>query len=144
MSSAFFRSPEFQDRGYFVYRFYPVTFGRKPDFVEFVPDFAKVSGFLSDAELEAAKVAFITEFMSRPAFVAKFNGLTDTQYVDTLLATAQCNVTSSRLLDRGPGQWHAHAGGGVARYCGEFGGLQQVLQPGFRGDAVLWVPATRS
>ena len=92
VSSAFFRSPEFQDRGYFVYRFYPVSFGRKPDFVEFVPDIAKVSGFLSDAELEAAKVAFIAMFMNRPAFVAKFNGLTDTQYVDTLLTTAQ--VTS--------------------------------------------------
>jgi hypothetical protein len=69
-----------------------VAFGRKPDFAEFVPDIAKVSGFLSDAELEAAKVAFIAELMSRPAFVAKFNGLTDTQYVDTLLATA--GVTS--------------------------------------------------
>ena len=92
VSSNFFRSPEFQDRGYFVYRFYPVSFGRKPDFVEFVPDIAKVSGFLSDAELEAAKVAFIAEFMSRPAFQTKFNGLTDTQYVDTLLSTAQ--VTS--------------------------------------------------
>jgi Bacterial Ig domain/Calx-beta domain/Domain of unknown function (DUF4214) len=92
VSSAFFRSPEFQDRGYFVYRLYPVAFGRKPDFAEFVPDIAKVSGFLSDAELEAAKVAFIAELMSRPAFVAKFNGLTDTQYVDTLLATA--GVTS--------------------------------------------------
>jgi plastocyanin len=92
VSSAFFRSPEFQDRGYFVYRFYPVSFGRKPDFAEFVPDLAKVSGFLSDAELEAAKVAFIADFMSRPAFMTKFNGLNDTQYVDTLLATAQ--VTS--------------------------------------------------
>ncbi|MDQ3472736.1 MAG: M12 family metallo-peptidase [Acidobacteriota bacterium] len=92
VSSAFFRSPEFQDRGYFVYRFYPVAFGRKPEYVEFVPDLAKVSGFLSDAELEAAKVGFIAEFMSRPGFFAKFNGLTDTQYVDTLLSTAQ--VTS--------------------------------------------------
>jgi hypothetical protein len=92
VSSAFFRSPEFQDRGYFVYRFYPVSFGRKPDYIEFVPDLAKVSGFLSDTELEAAKVAFIAEFMLRPAFVTKFNGLNDTQYVDTLLATAQ--VTS--------------------------------------------------
>ncbi len=89
VSSAFFRSAEFQGRGYFIYRFYPVAFGRKPDFVEFIPDLAKVSGFLSDAELEAAKVAFITEFMSRPAFVTKYNGLNDTQYVDTLLATAQ-------------------------------------------------------
>ena len=88
VSSAFFRSPEFQDRGYFVYRFYPVSFGRKPDYVEFVPDLAKVSGFLSDAELEAAKQAFIAEFMSRPAFVMKFNGLNNTAYVDMLLTTA--------------------------------------------------------
>ncbi|HET6671461.1 MAG TPA: Ig-like domain-containing protein [Pyrinomonadaceae bacterium] len=88
VSSAFFRSPEFQDRGYFIYRFYPVSFGRKPEYVEFVPDLAKVSGFLSDAELEAAKVAFITEFMSRPAFVTKFNGLNNTEYVDLLLSTA--------------------------------------------------------
>jgi uncharacterized repeat protein (TIGR01451 family) len=89
VSSAFFRSAEFQGRGYFIYRFYPVAFGRKPDFVEFIPDLAKVSGFLSDAQLEAAKVAFIDEFMSRPAFVTKYSGLNDTQYVDTLLATAQ-------------------------------------------------------
>ena len=88
VSSAFFRSPEFQGRGYFVYRFYPVSFGRKPDYAEFTPDLAKVSGFLTDAELEAAKVAFITEFMNRPAFVTKFNGLDNTQYVDALLVTA--------------------------------------------------------
>ena len=88
VSSAFFRSPEFQDRGYFVYRFYPVSFGRKPDYAEFAPDIAKLSGFLSDAELDAAKLEFIAAFMNRPGFVTKFNGLTDTQYVDTLLATA--------------------------------------------------------
>ena len=88
VSSAFFRSPEFQARGYFLYRFYPVAFGRKPDYDEFTPDLAKVSGFLTDAELEAAKVAFITDFMNRPAFVTKFNGLDNTQYVDTLLSTS--------------------------------------------------------
>ena len=49
VSSAFFRSPEFQGRGYFVYRFYPVAFGRKPDYEEFSPDLAGVSGFLTDA-----------------------------------------------------------------------------------------------
>jgi photosystem II stability/assembly factor-like uncharacterized protein len=92
VSSSFFRSPEFQGRGYFVYRFYPVAFGRKPDYDEFSPDLAKVGGFLSDAQLEAAKQAFIAEFMSRPAFVAKFNGLSNTEYVDALLTTAQ--VTS--------------------------------------------------
>ncbi len=55
---------------------------------------AKVSGFLSDAELEAARVAFIAEFMSRPAFVTKFDGLNNTQYVDTLLSTAQITHTN--------------------------------------------------
>ena len=88
VSGNFFQSAEFQQRGYFVYRFYPVAFGRKPDYAEFIPDLARVSGFLSDTQLEAAKVAFITEFMSRPAFVATYNGLNDTQYVDTLLTTA--------------------------------------------------------
>ena len=90
-SSAFFRSPEFQGRGYFVYRFYPVSFGRKPDYSEFMPDLAKVSGFLTDAELEAAKVDFVNEFMSRPAFVTKFNGLDNAAYIDTLLSTAGVN-----------------------------------------------------
>ncbi len=88
VSSSFFRSPEFQVRGYFVYRFYPVSFGRKPDYDEFTPDLAKVSGFLSDAELEAAKLAFVNDFMNRPAFITKFSGLTNDQYVDTLLSTA--------------------------------------------------------
>jgi hypothetical protein len=88
VSGAFFQSPEFQQRGYFVYRFYPVAFGRKPDYAEFIPDLARVSGFLSDAQLEAAKVAFVNDFMARPAFVNAYNSLGNTQYVDTLLATA--------------------------------------------------------
>ena len=91
VSSAFFRSPEFQGRGYFLYRFYPVAFGRKPDYDEFRADLTKISGFLSDAELESAKQEFVVAFMTRPAFATKFNSLDDTSYVDTLLSTA--NVT---------------------------------------------------
>jgi hypothetical protein len=88
ISSAFFRSSEFQGRGYFLYRFYPVAFGRKPDYQEFLQDRWRFSGFLPDAQLEAAKVTFVSEFMSRSAFATKFNGLDNTQYVDTLLSTA--------------------------------------------------------
>lgn len=88
VSGAFFQSPEFLSRGYFIYRLYPVSFGRKPDYIEFIENFWKVSGFRTDAELEAAKVAFIAEFMGRPEFAAKFDGLSNTQYVDTLLSTA--------------------------------------------------------
>ena len=94
VSGNFFQSPEFQQRGNFLYRFYPVSFGRKPDYAEFIPDLARVSGFLTDAQLETAKLAFIDDFMARPAFVTKFNHLDNTQYVDTLLSTAGVTSTS--------------------------------------------------
>lgn len=98
VSSIFFQSAEFQQRGNFVYRFYPVSYGRKPDYAEFVPDLASVSGFLSDPQLEAAKLGFIAEFMSRPAFVSSYNGLNNTQYVDTLLTTAGVTLASRQAM----------------------------------------------
>ncbi len=95
VSQQFFQSAEFQDRGYFVYRFYDVAFGRKPDYGEFVPDLASVSGFLDANQLEAAKVAFIAGFMARPAFVSAYNSLTNTQYVDALLNNANAGISAS-------------------------------------------------
>ncbi len=59
VSSSFFRSPEFQGAVTSSIAFIRCAFGRKPDYDEFTPDLAKVSGFFTDAELEAAKVAFI-------------------------------------------------------------------------------------
>jgi hypothetical protein len=86
VSSGFFRSAEFQERGYFVYRFYSVALGRKPDYAEFMPDLAKVSGFLTDAEKEANKVAFVQEFMARQEFKTRYDSqVTATAYVDALL-----------------------------------------------------------
>ncbi len=98
VSSAFFRSPEFQERGYFVYRFYSVSLGRKPDFAEFMPDLSRVSGFLTPVELEAVKVAFVNDFMTRSGFVSRYNGLNDTQYVDALLATAGVTLSNRQML----------------------------------------------
>jgi uncharacterized delta-60 repeat protein len=98
VSSAFFQSPEFQERGYFVYRFYLASFGRKPDFAEFMPDLARVSGFLNDDQLEAAKVAFVNDFVSRPDFVTRYNSLSNAAYVDTLLSTAEVNLSNRQSL----------------------------------------------
>ncbi|HEX8847310.1 MAG TPA: Calx-beta domain-containing protein [Pyrinomonadaceae bacterium] len=85
VSSGFFRSEEFQGRGYFIYRFYSIL-GRIPRYNEFIPDFAKVSGFQSTTQLEASKSAFVQEFMSRQEFKSKYDGLTTpTAYVDGLL-----------------------------------------------------------
>ncbi len=98
VSQLFFQSAEFQDRGYFVYRFYPVAFGRKPDYAEFVADLARVSGFLDNNQLEAAKVQFIADFMARPAFASAYNGLTNQQYVDALLNTAAVTLSSRQAM----------------------------------------------
>ncbi len=106
VSEQFVRSQEFQQRGYFTFRFYPVSFpgtagsdptgfGRKPSFAEFLPDLRSISGFLDANQLEAAKLAFINAFMARPAFVARYNSLNNTQYVDTLLNTANAGIGSS-------------------------------------------------
>ena len=88
VSRAFFQSPEFQERGYFLYRFYNVAFGRKPDFDEFEHDLGYVSGFRTDADLEMGKINFLRDFMARPAFRSKYNGINNTEFVDTLLAEA--------------------------------------------------------
>ncbi len=98
VSQLFFQSAEFQDRGYFVYRFYPVAFGRKPDYAEFVPDLASVSGFLDANQLEGAKVAFIAGFMVRPAFASAYNGRTNQQYVDMLLNTAGVTLANRQAM----------------------------------------------
>jgi hypothetical protein len=87
VSSDFFRSEEFQSRGYFIYRFYSAV-GRIPHYAEFMPDFARVSGFLSAQQLEDNKVAFIADFMTRTDFQTKYGSLTDpTAYVTALLQT---------------------------------------------------------
>jgi Calx-beta domain len=98
VSADFFRSEEFQSRGYFIYRFYKTLpgasdpnnpqFGYIPHYNEFMPDFARVSGPISADQLEANKVAFIYDFMTRGDFQAKYGSLTDpTAYVDALLQT---------------------------------------------------------
>jgi hypothetical protein len=97
VSSGFFRSPEFQDRGSFIFRFYSAALGRNSSYAEFMPDLAKVSGFLDPQQLEANKVAFVQEFMTRTEFVNKYGSLSNTAFVDTLIQTA--GMTSHPLRD---------------------------------------------
>jgi hypothetical protein len=94
----FFRSQEFQQRGYFVYRFYSTALGRKPGLAEFTPDMTRVSGFLTNDQLEAAKTAFANEFLTRPDVVAKFKSLDNASYVDALVSTANVNLSNRQTL----------------------------------------------
>ena len=97
VSEMFFRSEEFQQRGYFIYRFYSTAFGQKPDYAAFAPDLQRVSGFLTDDQLEAAKTAFANDFVNRRAF-APYTPMTDAQYVDALSQAAGMTLSSRQAL----------------------------------------------
>jgi hypothetical protein len=97
VSSAFFRSTEFQQRGYGVYRLYSAAFRRLPRYAEFMPDLRRVSGFQSDAQLEASKAALVNDFVARAEFKKRYDGLTTpTAFVDALLKTAAVPAHPSR------------------------------------------------
>ena len=98
VSSAFYRSEEFQVRRYFVYRFYSVSFKRVPLYAEFIPDARRVSGFQTEQQLEASKVAFINDFMARAEFKNKYDALNNTNFVDTLLSTAGVTLSNRQQL----------------------------------------------
>jgi len=92
VSAAFFLSIEFQQTGYFVHRLYRSSYGRVPLVAEFMPDNALIGrGVVVDtpgweARLAASKQAFLDGWVQRPDFSARYSGLTNEQYVDTLLA----------------------------------------------------------
>jgi uncharacterized delta-60 repeat protein len=89
VSSAFFRSPEFFDRSYFLYRFYEAALGRQPQFDEYQNDLRRLTGFLSAEELEQRKRQFVEEFMARPEFRALYDSqVSAQQFVDAVLAKA--------------------------------------------------------
>jgi len=109
VSAAFFLSQEFQQTGYSAYLTHRVAFGAtapnspapvlygnfQRDTQALQKDY--VFGAIgAEAQLEANKVAFYNDFVTRPEFVAKYpSTLTNAQYVDNLLASA--NLTPSEV-----------------------------------------------
>jgi Domain of unknown function (DUF4214) len=99
VSSGFYRSPEFQERGYYAYRFYSVALGRKPDFNEFMPDLRRVSGFQTPEQLEASRWALADAWMLRADFQQRYGSITDpTAYVKALEATAGVTLSNESAL----------------------------------------------
>ena len=90
VSAAFFLSQEFQQTGYFVYRYYQASFGRMPKFVEFLPDTRAIAlnNDKGEAEVEKNKGAFSDDFVRHPAFAALYDLKTNAEYVDLLYANA--------------------------------------------------------
>ena len=107
VSSGFFRSTEFGERGFWVYRFYDAALGRLAKYGEFVPDMRKVSGNLTATQLEANRVAFVNEVMARPEFTAKYAGLTGGALMSKLEETAGVTIGEplrSSLVAKSPGE----------------------------------------
>jgi parallel beta-helix repeat protein len=85
-SAAFFIENEFQQTGFFIYRFYQAALGRRPTYTEFTTDRGQVIG---GANLENGKQAFAIEFVQRQAFLDKYPlSMDGPGFVDALIATA--------------------------------------------------------
>ena len=94
VSAAFFFSIESKETGYYVYRMYKAALGRAPTFAEFLPDAAELGSRVivgSDEpwslRLSGNKDLYTLRFSNRPDFQARYNGLTNAQYVDKLFET---------------------------------------------------------
>ena len=105
VSAAFFLSIEFQETGYYVYRLYKSSYGRVPVLQEFLPDNASVdSGLIVgetgwEAKLAGNKQAFVQDWVQRSEFQARYSGLTNEQFVDTLIANAGVTITPAERDD---------------------------------------------
>jgi lysophospholipase L1-like esterase len=99
VSQGIYLSPEFRDRGFFIYKFFAVALGRKPSYEEFTLDRARVSGFQTEQELEQSKLDFIADFMSRAEFHSIYDSQTTARsYVETLLARANMSFAKKEDL----------------------------------------------
>jgi hypothetical protein len=91
-SAAFFLSVEFQQTGYLVHRFYRASFGRRPLLAEFLTDAQAIgNGVVVNSPgweqlLENNKRVFSDSWVARSAFRSIYDGLSNAQFVDTLIA----------------------------------------------------------
>ncbi|MCU1264066.1 MAG: Na-Ca exchanger/integrin-beta4 [Acidobacteria bacterium] len=86
VSAAFFIENEFQQTGFFIYRFYQAALGRRPTYAEFNADRGQVIG---GADLEKGKQAFAGGFVQRPAFLQAYPlSMDGPAFVDAVIMTA--------------------------------------------------------
>ncbi|HEY0081239.1 MAG TPA: carboxypeptidase regulatory-like domain-containing protein, partial [Pyrinomonadaceae bacterium] len=81
----FFRSQEFQLKGFYVFRFYKLAFNRMPEYLEAVADMSFVAGQTPE-EVYARKAQLATLITERLEFRTAYGGLSNAQYVAALLA----------------------------------------------------------
>jgi hypothetical protein len=101
VSAAYFLSIEFQETGVLSCLSYKATFGALPLYEQFERDRQALQKNLAlgtpgaDAQLEANKQAFFSELIVRPAFIARYGGLNNVQYVEALLSNTGLTFPTS-------------------------------------------------
>jgi hypothetical protein len=101
VSAAYFLSIEFQKTGGLVDKVYRASFGTQPAFAQFMPDARIVGQGVEvgkegwEALLQANKEAFVNAFVNRPAFLAVYGSMGNSQFVDTLISHTGVNFTAA-------------------------------------------------
>jgi hypothetical protein len=99
VSSAFFGSDEFRVKGFFVFLYYKVSFGSQatPNFVpqydEIVSDMRRITGSSTEERVDKT-FNFAEDWVTRPAFVARYGAKSNAQFVDELLANVGASLAS--------------------------------------------------
>jgi hypothetical protein len=99
VSGAFFGSPEFRIKGFFVFLHYKAVFGSAnnplyvPEYNEFVTDARRVSGVTAE-EVIAKRFDFSEDFLARTAVGNVFSGTTNEEFVDRVLANLGITLTN--------------------------------------------------
>jgi glucose/arabinose dehydrogenase len=87
VSAAFFVEQEFQQTGFFIYRFHKASLGVRPTYVQFTRDRGTLQ---SSSDLEAGKQAFAEAFVQTTEFVARYGASsTCPDFVDALINTVR-------------------------------------------------------
>ena len=84
VSQSFFGSPEFQLKGFYVFRFYKLAFNRLPEYLEIIPDMSFVAGATA-AEVFQRKSQLAVNFTQRAEFQTTYGSLSNSAYVAALL-----------------------------------------------------------
>jgi len=84
VSSAFFRSTEFQLKGLYVYFFYRATLNRRPTYDEIITDMRSITG-ITPEEVYQKRAAYAEAFIARQQFNLLYGGLSNQAFVDALL-----------------------------------------------------------
>jgi autotransporter-associated beta strand protein len=101
VSAAYFLSIEFQETGGLVDGLYRASYGRRPLYVEFVPDSLAIAREVVvgrtgwEEQLERNKQAFVDAWVQRAAFIGAYGNLADDDYVDQLIKHTGVNYTAS-------------------------------------------------